>query len=218
MYLDDIRAYRPADEQEEADQRMMLEYAPSLPETILTQEERDRPFYQLRLCGERRRLPGAYGPSQYLPGVGLDRRPCRRGERPPLGGPAGGPGGDRCDPSAPLSADIMSLDILPVWGHVKRGRYVTAHQHLNVSYLLVADEMDSLSVREERTPGWPGSRRTGCWSIPMSGRWTVCIPSFSGGPGSCWVGCDWLFLQKVLGKIAGNVYTIASTHAAKEAI
>ena len=62
----------------------------------------------------------------------------------------------------PLSADIMSLDILPVWGHVKRGRYVTAHQHLNVSYLLVADEMDSLCSggREHRgglAPGGPAA-------------------------------------------------------------
>ena len=47
----------------------------------------------------------------------------------------------------PLSAEIASLDILPVWGHVKRGKYVCAHQHLNVSYLLLADEADPLRPR-----------------------------------------------------------------------
>ena len=56
----------------------------------------------------------------------------------------------------PLSDAIASLEILPVWGHVKRGRYVPSHLHLNVSYLLLADENDPLSVREgENTRvGW----------------------------------------------------------------
>ena len=57
---------------------------------------------------------------------------------------------------APLSAAIASLDILPVWGHVKRGAWVPSHQHLNVTYLLTADEKDPLRVREgENTRvGW----------------------------------------------------------------
>ena len=40
------------------------------------------------------------------------------------------------------------MEILPVWGHVKRGKYVCAHQHLNVSYLLAADRDSPLTVRE----------------------------------------------------------------------
>ena len=59
-------------------------------------------------------------------------------------------------PIRPLSTAIASLDILPVWGHVKRGKWVCAHQHLNVSYLLTADDTDPLRVREgENTRvGW----------------------------------------------------------------
>lgn len=55
-----------------------------------------------------------------------------------------------------LSTAIASLEILPVWGHVKRGKYVCAHQHLNISYLLTADRDTPLSVREgENTKvGW----------------------------------------------------------------
>ena len=49
---------------------------------------------------------------------------------------------------APLSPEIAALDILPVWGHVKRGKYVCAHQHLNVSYLLTADRDSPLTARE----------------------------------------------------------------------
>ena len=42
---------------------------------------------------------------------------------------------------------MASLDILPVWGHVKRGKWVPSHQHLNVTYLLTADEADPLRPR-----------------------------------------------------------------------
>ena len=56
----------------------------------------------------------------------------------------------------PLSAEIMSLDILPVWGHMKKGKYVSSHQHLNVSYLLVASEEDVLRIKEDENSnvGW----------------------------------------------------------------
>ena len=47
----------------------------------------------------------------------------------------------------PLSPHIASLDILPVWGHVKKGRWVCAHLHLNVTYLLTAREEDELTPR-----------------------------------------------------------------------
>ncbi len=56
----------------------------------------------------------------------------------------------------PLTDEIMSLDILPVWGHMKKGSYVSSHQHLNVSYLLVADELDVLLIKEDENSnvGW----------------------------------------------------------------
>ena len=38
-----------------------------------------------------------------------------------------------------------SLEILPVWAHIKRGKWVGSHLHLNVSYLFEAD--DTLPVR-----------------------------------------------------------------------
>ena len=56
----------------------------------------------------------------------------------------------------PITGRIDSLEILPVWGHRKRGRYVSAHLHLNVSYLLEADETDPLTPRpgENSAVGW----------------------------------------------------------------
>lgn len=34
---------------------------------------------------------------------------------------------------------ILSLEVLPVAGHVRRGAWVSSHAHLNVTYLFVAD-------------------------------------------------------------------------------
>ena len=56
----------------------------------------------------------------------------------------------------PLSSAIASVEILPVWGHEKRGIYVPAHLHLNVSYLLTAPREDPLTVRE-------GENSQGAW-------------------------------------------------------
>lgn len=44
-----------------------------------------------------------------------------------------------------VSPDIYSLEILTVDGHEKRGKYVSSHLHLNVTYLLEAN--DTLPVR-----------------------------------------------------------------------
>ena len=153
MYLDEISAYVPQDQQEAGDKEMILDYIRRFPEHILT---RDNRIAHLTSSGFVVNSDGtkvlmahhniykvwawtgghADGESDLL-SVALREAREETGVTHLL----------------PLSADIMSLDILPVWGHVKRGRYVTAHQHLNVSYLLVADEMDSLSVREGENTG-----------------------------------------------------------------
>lgn len=53
----------------------------------------------------------------------------------------------------PVAGDILSLDILPVWGHMKRGRYVATHLHLSVCYLLEADEAEPLTVKADENSG-----------------------------------------------------------------
>ena len=47
-----------------------------------------------------------------------------------------------------LSPDIFSLEILTVDGHEKRGQYVSSHLHLNLTYLLEADESAPLIKNE----------------------------------------------------------------------
>lgn len=50
-----------------------------------------------------------------------------------------------------LSKEVVSLDILPVKGHLKRGRYVAPHLHLSVSYALAAPEGALRSAPEENS-------------------------------------------------------------------
>lgn len=53
----------------------------------------------------------------------------------------------------PVSEEIYSLEILTVDGHEKRGQYVPSHLHLNLTYLLEADEHDSLQICEAENSG-----------------------------------------------------------------
>lgn len=52
-----------------------------------------------------------------------------------------------------VTGDIYSLEVLTVDGHEKRGEYVPSHLHLNVTYLLSADERDELTVCEAENSG-----------------------------------------------------------------
>ena len=52
-----------------------------------------------------------------------------------------------------LSDDIFSIEILTVDGHIKKGSYVPSHLHLNVTYLLEADEAEVLRVKLDENSG-----------------------------------------------------------------
>ena len=49
----------------------------------------------------------------------------------------------------PVSRQIYSVEILPVHAHVKRGQFVSAHLHLNVTYLLEADDAQPLRPKPD---------------------------------------------------------------------
>ncbi len=52
-----------------------------------------------------------------------------------------------------VSRDIFSVEALTVDGHEKRGAYVSSHLHLNVTYLLEADEEEALSIKPDENSG-----------------------------------------------------------------
>ncbi|WP_077610117.1 NUDIX hydrolase [Clostridium sp. Marseille-P2415] len=60
--------------------------------------------------------------------------------------------------AVPVMEDIFSLEVLTVDGHEKKGAYVSSHLHLNVTYLLEADDRQVLRKKadENSAVGWFG--------------------------------------------------------------
>ena len=50
---------------------------------------------------------------------------------------------------SPVTEGIFSVETLTVDGHEKRGRYVPSHLHLNVTYLLAADEHEAIRAKAD---------------------------------------------------------------------
>ena len=53
----------------------------------------------------------------------------------------------------PVTEEIYSLEVLTVDGHEKHGKYVPSHLHLNLTYLLEAEEDQPLRVCEAENTG-----------------------------------------------------------------
>lgn len=49
----------------------------------------------------------------------------------------------------PVNNEIFSLEVITVDGHIKKGSYVSSHLHVNVTYLLEAEEKDMLQIKED---------------------------------------------------------------------
>ena len=52
-----------------------------------------------------------------------------------------------------VSPEIFSLEVLCVDGHEKRGKYLSSHLHLNVTYLFEADPAQSLRIKPVENSG-----------------------------------------------------------------
>lgn len=53
----------------------------------------------------------------------------------------------------PLMDNPVSLEILTVDGHEKKGKYVSSHLHLNLTYLFEADMSEALTVKPDENSG-----------------------------------------------------------------
>lgn len=153
MYRDEILAYVPRCGQEEADKQVMLDYIDCFPDTILTREN----------------LWAHITSSGFIVNADVTKVLFVHHDIYKVwawtGGHADGDGNllsvalreAREETGVihvrPLSTKIASLDLLAVWGHWKRGTWVPGHQHLNVTYLLLADEADELTSRPGENSG-----------------------------------------------------------------
>lgn len=52
-----------------------------------------------------------------------------------------------------LDDSIFAISASPIIGHIKRGKYVPAHTHLDVVYLLEANDKEMLVFREDESKG-----------------------------------------------------------------
>ncbi len=48
-----------------------------------------------------------------------------------------------------VSNEPLTIDVLTVFGHTRKGEYVSAHLHYNVTFLIEADENDYTHIQEE---------------------------------------------------------------------
>ena len=65
-----------------------------------------------------------------------------------------------------LSEEIISLDVLTVMGHIKKGEFISPHLHGNVTYVFVADDTQTLTIKEDENSDV-------AW-IPVNGISKVC--------------------------------------------
>lgn len=159
-YIEELIAYRPKNEQEAADKQMILDYIETFPDTILTREnrfahitaasmifneEKDKVLMIYHNIYRSWSWTGGHadGDSDMLY-VALKEANEETGVKNLRVLQKGG--------QSPMAA----VDVLPVWGHVKRGKYVSSHLHLNFSYLFEASEEEALRIKEDENSqvGW----------------------------------------------------------------
>jgi ADP-ribose pyrophosphatase YjhB (NUDIX family) len=160
-YREEIRKYQPVNEQEMNDKKVILDYIDHFYEDILTRENQiahmtssglilNESLDKILMIHHNIYKTWAWtgghadGDSDML-GVALKEAKEETGVMNIVS----------------LTQDLASIDIIPVYGHVKRGKYVSSHLHLNTSYILIADEKDALVVNQEETSGvgWVEVRR-----------------------------------------------------------
>ena len=136
---DEILAFRPYNDQEAAEKRLMLQYMDAFPD-LLTRENEMAHFTASCWIVDPSRSQALmayhnlYQSWAWLGGHADGDADLLRVALREANEESGIVGAHA------LSDRIFSLEILGVDGHVKRGRYVPTHLHLNVTYLLEADD------------------------------------------------------------------------------
>ena len=139
-----IEGFAPQCEQEAQDRRMMLRYLSLFPDDILTRANeiahfsasawvvnpaRDRVLMLYHNIYKSWAWPGGHADGEEnLLGVALREVQEETG----------------VERLRPVTEQLYSLEILTVNAHVKRGKYVVPHLHLNLTYLLEADESQNI--------------------------------------------------------------------------
>jgi 8-oxo-dGTP pyrophosphatase MutT (NUDIX family) len=152
-YIKEIIEYIPCNEQEVQDKKIILDYIEKFPDNILV---RDNEFAHITSSG-------------FLMNKALDKvLMIHHNIRNTWAWTGGHVDGDTdflhvamkeakeetgINTVTALSEKIVSIDILPVYGHVRRTKYVSAHLHLSVAYILITGEDETLSINVDENSG-----------------------------------------------------------------
>lgn len=160
-YIEQIKEFAPANQQEHQDKKLILKYIEKFPHNILLRENelahitssgfimnqaRDKALMVHHNIRNSWAWTGGHvdGDNDFIH-VAIKEAKEETGVKD----------------IAPLTKDIVSIDILPVYGHIKKGKYVSSHLHLSIAYILIASEDEELVVKKDENSGvsWFGIHR-----------------------------------------------------------
>lgn len=148
-YIKQITEFIPTNEQESQDKKVILDYINQFPHNILLRDNEfahitsssfimnktlDKVLMVYHNIRSAWALPGGHADGEAdLMHVAIKEAKEETGiNNPTL-----------------FTNDIASIDIFPVYGHVKNGKYVNPHLHLSISYIIIASEEETLTVKED---------------------------------------------------------------------
>ncbi len=148
----DIEEFKPYNEQEEVDKRIMLKYINDF-DNVLTRQNEYGHFTSSAFILNKERtkilmiyhniynswawVGGHSDGDQDLLHVALKETKEETG----------------IENVKPILDKIYSLEIITVDGHIKREKYVGSHVHLNTTYILEADEKEELKIKQDENSG-----------------------------------------------------------------
>ena len=152
-YLTAISQFQPGSDQEQNDQQTMLSFIRNYPENVLLRQNKIAHLTSssLILNGSRDKLLMIYHniynswswTGGHADGDGDLLRVAMKEAQEETG----------LASVTAVSDKIVSLDILPVFGHSKNGQAVSAHLHLSVAYVLQASENQALAIKPDENSG-----------------------------------------------------------------
>ena len=148
---DDILAFRPYNEQEETEKRLMLQYMDTFPDLLTRENEMAHFTASCWIVNPARTHALMAFHNLYQSWAWLGGH--ADGEADLLAVALKEANEESGVTVRPVLRDIFSVEILGVPGHVKRGKYVSSHLHLNVTYLLEADEEQALHEKPDENSG-----------------------------------------------------------------